>query len=351
MKEVPLDSDQDPEYQEVKKDKSLLYMGLTLGTIVLIMAYLTFFVDDLHNLFGNKITLQAESTASADLDESMNSNDDELRSSLTKFIQAFYYDQKRGYFDPPSYFANITETYYNYHNLTYKRLRDLHQKRLSEMKNLKQNWIVSSLDFERDENKRLIVTYWARLDYFQTIKNAYETADIKNEMIINHEGKIVSLREIGIKNFSSVVVEQPIKDSVFAPEVLDEALPADESAPDGGKIVHAETGGRYEGKVYDLGTVETSPEYPGGQRGLTKFIDENLNYPAAAKANRIRGRVYVSFVVERNGDINGLQVIRGIGGGCDEEAIRLLRSTAPWKPGTVSGKPVRTAFTMPVTFQ
>lgn len=351
MKEDPLYSESESGLQEeIKKDKSLLYTGLILGSIIVVMAYLTFFVEDINHLFGHKAVLQPESGVSSQLDENINMNDTEVRGSLTKFIEAFYYDQRQGYFDPPSYFANITETYYNYHNLTYQRLRDLHYKRLSEMRNLRQNWIVSSLDFKRENNQRLIVTYWVRVNYLQTLKNAYESADIKNEMIIDQDGKIVSLREVEVKNFSSVAAEIQDKDSLLAPEGLEEALP-DISAPEDVRVQHAETGGRYEGKVYDLGTVETSPEYPGGQRELIRFIAANVHYPAAARLNNIHGRVYVSFIVERNGDINGIQVIRGIGGGCDEEAIRVLRSTVPWKPGTVAGKPVRTAYTIPVNFK
>ena len=222
MEESPIDSESELEGQEIKKDKSVLYTGLVLGAIVLIMAYLALFVDDVNSLFSKKVNLETPaSSSSAQIDESM--DDSEVRRSLTKFIQSFYYDQQRGYFDPPSYFANITETYYNYHNLTHQRLRDLHQKRLSEMRDLQQNWIVSSLDFERD-GQRMIATYWVRVNYFQALKNANESADVKLEMIINQDGKISSLKEIEVKNFSSVVAEPPVNDSVEAEDYYDDML-------------------------------------------------------------------------------------------------------------------------------
>lgn len=346
----PSFSEQEPEVESIKKDRSLLYLGLILGSIVLVMAYLTFFVEDPNAIFKKKETIQLKKSVSQELDNSLNRDESEIRNSLVKFIQAFYYDQKRGYFDPPSYFAPITETYYNYHNLTYQRLRELHQKRLSERSNLQQNWIVSTLDFDQEENNRLRATYVVKTDYLNTVKNAFESADIKFEMVINEDGKIVSLRELEIRNFSSVKAPDLVNDSLSAVD-NSEALPLDASSvPDAGKVQHAETGGRYEGRVYDLGTVETAPEYPGGPKALAQFISANINYPAKARAANIRGRVYVSFVIERNGEVNGLQVIRGIGGGCDEEAIRVLRGTTPWKPGTVAGKPVRTAITIPVNF-
>ena len=351
MNEVPLDNESEFETKEEKKDRSLLYLGLILGSIILAMAYLTFFVEDVSTLFNKKETVALEVTPSAQLDESMSRDDSEIRKSLVKFIEAFYYDQKRGYFDPPSYFATRIETYYNFHNLTYPRLREIHQKRISEKSNLQQNWIVSSLDFDHDEDKRLRATYLVKEDYLNTLKNAYESADVKYEMVIDEHGKIVSLREVEVRNFSSVKVEDPLEDSLSLGDELEELAVEGSLIPEAGKVKHAETGGRYEGRVYDLGTVETAPEFPGGQRKLLRLIKKNINYPAKARVNKIEGRVYVSFVVERNGDINGIQVIRGIGGGCDEEAIRVLRTTAPWQPGTIGGKPVRTAYTLPIKFK
>ena len=200
MNEVPLDNESEFETKEEKKDRSLLYLGLILGSIILAMAYLTFFVEDVSTLFNKKETVELEVTPSAQLDESMSRDDSEIRKSLVKFIEAFYYDQKRGYFDPPSYFATRIETYYNFHNLTYPRLREIHQKRISEKSNLQQNWIVSSLDFDHDEDKRLRATYLVKEDYLNTLKNAYESADVKYEMVIDEHGKIVSLREVEFRH-------------------------------------------------------------------------------------------------------------------------------------------------------
>src|SRR5690348_15350010 len=95
---------------EVAKDKSLTYMGIILGGIIVILGYLTLFVDDPWKVFRKE---KQEISQSADrgalLNETSSMSDEEVRQSLIKFIQAFYYDQSRGYFDPPSYFAPITE--------------------------------------------------------------------------------------------------------------------------------------------------------------------------------------------------------------------------------------------------
>jgi TonB family protein len=108
---------------------------------------------------------------------------------------------------------------------------------------------------------------------------------------------------------------------------------------------------RYEGKLYDLGNVELSPEYQGGQKALLKFLASKLKYPVRARDNKIQGKVYIGFIVEKNGSLTDFKVVRGIGAGCDEEAIRILKLSPIWKPGYVNGKPVRTSYTLPIAFQ
>jgi TonB family protein len=96
--------------------------------------------------------------------------------------------------------------------------------------------------------------------------------------------------------------------------------------------------------------VEKMPEYPGGDDARVKFMVENIKYPGEARKNGVQGIVYVSFVVEKDGKINSIKTIRGIGGGCDEEAERVISLMPAWKPGLQRGKPVRVQFNMPVRF-
>ena len=332
--------------EPVKTDRSLLYMGITLGTIILVMGYLTFFVDDLGNLFsGKEQTITVVDDKSDLLDKNAQMTDEQVRSLLVKFIEAFYYDQRRGYFDPPSYFAGITETYYNYHNLTYQRLREIHNLRSREMRNLDQNWIVSSLKYDRDGDK-LVVTYWNQVSYFKKDWGKQESADIKNEMIINPEGKIISLKELEVKNFSSYTVVTEADTS--GGEETGYVEPGSEVAADNADV---NSEALYEGKLYDLGSVEVEPEFPGGQKAFGKFLGSNIQYPLSARDNKIEGKVYIGFVVEKNGELSDLKIIKGIGGGCDEEALRVMKKSPVWKPGMAEGKPVRTSYTFPVTFQ
>jgi len=96
--------------------------------------------------------------------------------------------------------------------------------------------------------------------------------------------------------------------------------------------------------------VESPPSFPGGEAARKRFLGENLKYPQMAKESGIQGKVYVTFVVEPNGSVSGIKILRGIGGGCDEEAIRVSKLMPKWIAGKQRGKPVRVQFNMPIKF-
>ncbi|MCF8303385.1 MAG: energy transducer TonB [Bacteroidales bacterium] len=96
--------------------------------------------------------------------------------------------------------------------------------------------------------------------------------------------------------------------------------------------------------------VEQQPSFPGGERARMKYLQENIEYPQMARESGIQGTVYVTFVVEKNGDVTNVEVLRGIGGGCDKEAIRVVKNMPKWNPGKQRGKPVRVQFNMPIRF-
>lgn len=96
--------------------------------------------------------------------------------------------------------------------------------------------------------------------------------------------------------------------------------------------------------------VENMPEFPGGEAAMYKFIGKNIEYPRMAKESGISGRVFITFVVERDGSVTDVQILRGIGGGCDEEAVRVIRKMPRWSPGKQRGKPVRVQYRMPIKF-
>lgn len=96
--------------------------------------------------------------------------------------------------------------------------------------------------------------------------------------------------------------------------------------------------------------VEEQPSFPGGEEARLKFLSENVAYPQMARESGIQGRVYVTFVVEPDGRITNVQVLRDIGGGCGSEAVRVVKMMPRWKPGKQRGKSVRVQFNMPVNF-
>ncbi len=96
--------------------------------------------------------------------------------------------------------------------------------------------------------------------------------------------------------------------------------------------------------------VKDMPSFPGGDAARMKFLTENIKYPELARKKGIQGRVFVTFVVEKDGQISNIKVLRGIGGGCDEEAVRVISMMPKWKPGIDNGKPVRFQFNLPIKF-
>ena len=133
----------------------------------------------------------------------------------------------------------------------------------------------------------------------------------------------------------------PIEEDVLIPE-KEEEIVEDDLVP----IIEEEDFSKQ--KICDI--VEEMPSYPDGDVKLMEYIAQNINYPQEALESGIQGRVFVSFVVEPNGSITNEKVLRGIGYGCDEEALRVVKEMPKWTPGKRKGKPVRVAVTIPVKF-
>ncbi len=96
--------------------------------------------------------------------------------------------------------------------------------------------------------------------------------------------------------------------------------------------------------------VEENPVFPGGETALYRFLAEALHYPEEAKELGIEGRVFVNFLIEKDGTVSNVNILRGIGCGCDEEAIRVIKSMPKWTPGKQRGIPVRVSYNLPIKF-
>ncbi len=101
--------------------------------------------------------------------------------------------------------------------------------------------------------------------------------------------------------------------------------------------------------IYNI--VDQMPEFPGGMEAMMKYLSDNIMYPQGAKDKGIQGRVFVGFVVEKDGSVSEVKIMKGVGGECDEEALRVVKAMPNWKPGKKDGKVVRVSYTLPINFK
>lgn len=103
-------------------------------------------------------------------------------------------------------------------------------------------------------------------------------------------------------------------------------------------------------KQFPVMHLDSEPEFPGGEKSRIKYLRANVSYPISANALEIQGTVYVSFMIEIDGSISNIKVLQGIGGGCDEEAIRIIKNMPRWKPAFYKGNEVEVQLVMPLKF-
>lgn len=104
-------------------------------------------------------------------------------------------------------------------------------------------------------------------------------------------------------------------------------------------------------EVINFYVIEEKPEFPGGEAAMFQWISKNIKYPEIAKENGIQGKVYVQFVIGKDGKVSDVQVVRGVDPSLDKEAVRVIQSMPAWKPGKQRGKPVKVSFQLPINFK
>ena len=110
----------------------------------------------------------------------------------------------------------------------------------------------------------------------------------------------------------------------------------------------AQSGNSSENTVFTV--VEQPPKFPGGMQAFEDYMATNVRYPAAADAAKVTGKVFVSLTIRDDGQITDVQVLKGIGFGCDQEAIRVISTMPNWKPGNQSGRSVNVKYNLVVPF-
>ncbi len=108
------------------------------------------------------------------------------------------------------------------------------------------------------------------------------------------------------------------------------------------------TGKEIQNKIFT--SVEQLPQFPGGFGAFGRFLQINIHYPAKAMENNTQGHVFISFVVEQDGTLSNIKVAKGLGDGCDEEALRVMNISPRWKPGMQNSRPVRVQYSVPISF-
>lgn len=101
----------------------------------------------------------------------------------------------------------------------------------------------------------------------------------------------------------------------------------------------------------NLDQLDELPNYPEGDQARRQYLMDNISYPKKARESGVEGTVYTTFIVEPDGRITNIEILRGIGGGCDKEAIRILENMPRWEPGKIDGEAVRVKFNMPFRFK
>lgn len=176
-------------------------------------------------------------------------------------------------------------------------------------------------------NRNSEITY---IDY-PAIKETEDSLSLKSNF--RHEEELSG-------NYADSLPEVSYKNSTHAtPEVMKSFKRIEDSKPE---LID-------DMEVYTV--VEIYPSFPGGELARIKFLQKNIRYPADALKNKIEGQVIVNFIIEKDGSMSNIKVLKGIGGGCDEEALRVTYLMPKWKPGFQSALPVRVNFNMPVTFR
>lgn len=160
---------------------------------------------------------------------------------------------------------------------------------------------------------------------------------------------------IALPTDSITAIDTVRNDGVDEPPLLEGDVEA--TLPDSLEVVEWDTEGFVEPwrDEYDepeaYMIVEQMPEFPDGEEAMMQFIAEQVKYPAEAKKAGAYGRVFIGFIVEPDGSLSDIKVLRGMGYGCDEEALRVVKSMPKWQPGMHRGKAVRVKYLVPVNFK
>jgi TonB family protein len=195
-------------------------------------------------------------------------------------------------------------------------------------------------------------------DCFQTISTS-EFGQVNRKLLVEQDRVIKEYRDANQivqlveqagsdeTNPEILIFNEDLRSQVNGIERLFSATAAS-SREDTGTSTSTADGSGTTNEVYEV--VETQPNPPGGMAGWNKYLSDNLRYPTTARRMGLEGTVIVAFVVNTDGSTTDIEILRSVGGGCDEEVIRIVKGSPKWTPGMQRGAPVRTRMRLPLRF-
>lgn len=225
--------------------------------------------------------------------------------------------------------------------LAYKvHLQKLDEERQAYMEQLE----LSKLQEQAKKEKKEEPVIKAKIEPKKIVEQVRETQkftapEIKKDELVNEENQVKDQADLDEKVAVGTKDQEGTKDRTDVAIRNDIAVNTNES----------EEKKEVANKVFDV--VEQMPSFPGGNEALMKFLSDNVKYPVVAQENGVQGRVVVSFVVEKDGSITDVKVVRSVDPSLDKEAARVVKSMPRWIPGRQNGAAVRVKYNVPVSFR
>ena len=222
----------------------------------------------------------------------------------------------------------------------------IEQKQAEEQQAYMEAMELAKLQKQAEKEKKKPEKVQPKVEMKKEIPVARETQKftapvIKKDELVKEENQVKQMDQLDAKVAVGTKDEEGVKDRTVEAVRSDIAVAAPPPPPAPKPEVS--------NKVFDV--VEEMPSFPGGQAALMSFLSSNIKYPVVAQENGVQGRVIVGFVVERDGSITDVKVMRSVDPSLDREAQRVVRAMPRWKPGKQNGSAVRVKYTVPVVFR
>ena len=222
----------------------------------------------------------------------------------------------------------------------------IEQKQAEEQQAYMEAMELAKLQKQAEKEKKKPEKVQPKVEMKKEIPVARETQKftapvIKKDELVKEENQVKQMDQLDAKVAVGTKDEEGVKDRTVEAVRSDIAVAAPPPPPAPKPEVS--------NKVFDV--VEEMPSFPGGQAALMSFLSSNIKYPVVAQENGVQGRVIVGFVVERDGSITDVKVMRSVDPSLDREAQRVVKAMPRWKPGKQNGSAVRVKYTVPVVFR